>query len=1137
MNEKNLQITNLYKLNQVHHIIMIPASPKMEKYFSNIKKNVKSTYDFATLARQKGFDATDQVDVRLAENLAERVIGLISIIEPRIETCGAVARIIELEKQYGSQDWRVAMTIALEIAQNKFVKFDDKLAAIEIGVRVGFAYVTVGVVSSPLEGFTGIELKKTAKGEEYFSLRFAGPIRNAGGTAAAVSVIIADYVRKHLGFARYDPDNKEVSRIYTEIMDYHDKVTNLQYVPSEEESNFLTQNLPVEIDGDPSEKFEVSNYKDLPRVAANRIRSGVCLIHSSCLPLKAKKLWKNLDKWLEEMGMEEWGFMKEFLAIQKAATSKSINTDGENPIKKTAEEEHIVPNYTYIKDLVGGRPIISHPLREGGLRLRYGRSRTSGMSAQSLHPATMHVMDNFIAVGTQLKVERPGKATTVTSCDTIEGPIVELDTGEVLQINDADEAIRLANQVVKIHYLGDVLINYGDFFDRAATLLPPGYCEEWWILELEKAVCEKHGVEEITDIVLSKIEAELKGDVPSLTTSYLQELFADAITTKVKPSLAVLFSKKYSVPLHPAYTLHYKRLTLEQSGLFLKALSRATQITETNKTITEKTMFSYSSELKEICCFLGLPHKKAGDEFIVIDKKYSYVLEQTFNYTNTNQVQNLIDQIPKYQQLENENPRVKQSLFTLIQSQKHLLLRDKSGISVGSRMGRPEKAKMRKHAGRAWTMAPQEEVSVDKETGEKKTRIITEHNMKPQLREAFEIHANKDGTIRYDGSEVPITHFRPAEVGTSVEKLVSLGYTHDTKGAELTNENQIVELYPQDVIIPCCAESPNEPADEVLFRTTRFIDTLLDKLYGLKPFYNLKTKSELAGQYVFGLAPHTSAATVGRIVGFTKTQGLFCHPMFHAAMRRDCDGDETCVFLLMDGFLNFSTKFLPKHRGGTMDAPLVLTSIMNPMEVDDMVFNMDLAWKYPLEFYEACCDFKKPWDVKIPLLNDVLNTPKQFEGMGYTHETSDFNKGVLCSAYKTLPSMKLKVDGSMALAEKIAAADEVDMAEIVIKKHFISDIAGNLRKFTLQEFRCTKCGTKYRRPPLRGRCTTCGNPKLIFTIHQASVTKYLGLSTDLAEKYDISPYTKQVIELLQMRCESLFGREKEKQTGLGEFFS
>ena len=38
-------------------------------------------------------------------------------------------------------------------------------------------------------------------------------------------------------------------------------------------------------------------------------------------------------------------------------------------------------------------------------------------------------------------------------------------------------------------------------------------------------------------------------------------------------------------------------------------------------------------------------------------------------------------------------------------------------------------------------------------------------------------------------------------------------------------------------------------------------------------------------------------------------------------------------------------------------------------------------------------------------------------------------------------------------------------------------------------------------------------------------------------KYDINPYTKQVIELLQLRCDSLFGKEKEKQTGLGEFFA
>ena len=68
-------------------------------------------------------------------------------------------------------------------------------------------------------------------------------------------------------------------------------------------------------------------------------------------------------------------------------------------------------------------------------------------------------------------------------------------------------------------------------------------------------------------------------------------------------------------------------------------------------------------------------------------------------------------------------------------------------------------------------------------------------------------------------------------------------------------------------------------------------------------------------------------------------------------MRRDCDGDETGFFLLMDALVNFSKKYLPETRGATMDAPLVLSSTINPSEVDDMVFDMDTVSSYPLEFY------------------------------------------------------------------------------------------------------------------------------------------------------------------------------------------
>ena len=37
----------------------------------------------------------------------------------------------------------------------------------------------------------------------------------------------------------------------------------------------------------------------------------------------------------------------------------------------------------------------------------------------------------------------------------------------------------------------------------------------------------------------------------------------------------------------------------------------------------------------------------------------------------------------------------------------------------------------------------------------------------------------KDGTARFDATDVPITHFYPREIGTSIEKLRELGYTKD----------------------------------------------------------------------------------------------------------------------------------------------------------------------------------------------------------------------------------------------------------------------------------------------------------------------------------------------------------------------
>ena len=141
---------------------------------------------------------------------------------------------------------------------------------------------------------------------------------------------------------------------------------------------------------------------------------------------------------------------------------------------------------TYIKDLVAGRPIFGHPSKSGGFRFRYGRGRVSGFSATSIHPATMGVTDDFIAIGTQLKIEKPTKGCAVTVCDSIEGPIVKFFNGSVKKLNSKEEAKALYSDIEEIIYLGDILFPFSDVANRNANLVKPGYVEEWWAFDLRE---------------------------------------------------------------------------------------------------------------------------------------------------------------------------------------------------------------------------------------------------------------------------------------------------------------------------------------------------------------------------------------------------------------------------------------------------------------------------------------------------------------------------------------------------------------------------------------------------------------------------------------------------------------------------
>jgi DNA polymerase II large subunit len=391
------------------------------------------------------------------------------------------------------------------------------------------------------------------------------------------------------------------------------------------------------------------------------------------------------------------------------------------------------------------------------------------------------------------------------------------------------------------------------------------------------------------------------------------------------------------------------------------------------------------------------------------------------------------------------------------------------------------------------------------------------------LRARYDLSVFKDGTLRYDLTDVPLTHITPAEVGVKMERLRRLGYTHDIHGNPLESPNQMLELKVQDVILP-------EDCGDYLVKASMFVDDLLRLFYGVKPHYKFKDRSQVVGQLIQGLAPHTSATIIGRVIGYTKTRVCYAHPLWHAAKRRNCDGDEDGIMLALDPLLNFSREFLPEQSGGLMDAPLYVIPVLNPSEVDKEAHNIDVVPSYPPEFYELCEKDASPaeYGAIIETIGDRLGSPGQLQDMAYTEGCTNINLGSHLGAYNTLKTMLDKLESQLELSEKVRAVDAETVALKVLTSHFMKDIVGNLRAFTSQKFRCMKCNRKYRRIPIKGVCLRCGG-KLSFTVYKGGIEKYVSPALGLIERFNLDGYYKDRLGLVRDELQSIFQEEEAKE--------
>src|SRR5215213_6263212 len=431
---------NLLDENSLQELSSVKRPSFYNNYHNNLLNFLNEIYLIASDARLQGIDVSEKIESRIVYDLADRVAKMHEInITNRLRNL-----LSETTKE------KAALKISEEIAQGKYSDDDDLITRLDNAVRVSLAIVTEGVTVAPLQGISNVQIKNNSDGSQYLSISFAGPIRSAGGTEAALTMLIADHVRKSVGLSKYQANSfdDETGRFVEELRIYEREVGSFQFKILDEDVIKCISNLPVELDGVDTDPVEVVGHRGMRRIATDRVRGGTLRVMNDGLIGRSRKLLKLV----ETLNLDGWSWLNELKG--------AIQTGNDDAIHHRMSE------------VITGRPVLSMAKRIGGFRLRYGRCYNTGFATVGIHPAVPALLNYAIVVGTQIKMDMPGKASTIALVDTIEPPIVRLDDGRVIQVPTVEQAERIRPHVSKILYLGDMLISYGDFLENNAQLPP-----------------------------------------------------------------------------------------------------------------------------------------------------------------------------------------------------------------------------------------------------------------------------------------------------------------------------------------------------------------------------------------------------------------------------------------------------------------------------------------------------------------------------------------------------------------------------------------------------------------------------------------------------------------------------------------
>src|SRR2546427_3738684 len=485
----------------------VPIPQSYFDYYTKLSNSVFTIFEKAAVAKATLADSSGMVEPKIAFDLADRVSKMHDI-----DVTDNLRGLIQ-----NTTKELAALKLSEEIALGKYSGPESTLEErLDLAVRVGLAIVTEGVTVAPLQGINEVKIKKNHDGSDYLSVSFAGPIRSAGGTEAASTMLIADHIRKIAGLSKFQANSfdDETGRFVEELRLYEREAGNFQYHVPDEDVVTVISNLPVELDGVDTDPVEIVSHRNMTRISTNRVRGGALRVLNDGLIGKSRKLLKLI----ELFKLDGWEWLGDLQgAIQ------------------TGDEDAAAHR---MREVITGRSVLSMPKKLGGFRLRYGRACNTGFASIGIHPVVAEILDHVITVGTQIKLDIPGKASTVAFVDSLDTPIVRLTNGNVVKIKDTAHGIHLKPHIAKILHLGDILISYGDFLENNAELVPTGYVEEFWAQELKEKLAK-----------YEPNDTELLNHINKIPD--LEEAFR--------------ISLNFGIGLHPHFLYYWDQITIEEN--------------------------------------------------------------------------------------------------------------------------------------------------------------------------------------------------------------------------------------------------------------------------------------------------------------------------------------------------------------------------------------------------------------------------------------------------------------------------------------------------------------------------------------------------------------------------------------------